>query len=90
MKTAPRTILWLAVALGTQGAMAQTMKCGDTVIDAEQLVPMTREQVLAACGEPASKEFGQWVYERSGQFPMVLQFDPDGNLQSISEQPGGE
>jgi outer membrane biogenesis lipoprotein LolB len=70
--------------------MATQMMCGDTIIDDEQQpVPVTAAQVLAACGEPTSKADGQWVYEQQGQLTKVLEFDGDGNLQSISDQPGG-
>ena len=51
---------------------------------------MTAAQVLAACGEPTSKNSEQWIYAQPGQFTRTLQFDSDGNLQSISEQPAGE
>jgi hypothetical protein len=80
----------VAFALGAQGASATTMRCGDTVIDDEQLVPATAAQVQAACGDPTSKEPGQWVYQQLGQPTMVLQFDSDGNLQSINEQAGSD
>jgi len=89
MKTLITTALWVVLALGARAVMANKMDCGQTIIDDEQTVPATAAQVLAACGEPTSKEGGQWVYERPGQFTKVLQFDSDGNLQSITDQPGG-
>jgi outer membrane biogenesis lipoprotein LolB len=64
--------------------------CGETIIDDEQLVPATAAEVLAACGEPTSKAGGQWVYDQQGQFTKILEFDADGNLQSISERPAGD
>jgi len=90
MKTLSKTALWVTLALGTQGAMAELMRCGDTVIDDAQQVPVTKEQVLAACGEPTSREVGQWIYESPGDLTRILRFAADGNLQSISEQPAGE
>jgi hypothetical protein len=90
MKTLITTALWVTLALGARAAMANKMDCGETVIDDEQMVPVTAEQVLAACGEPASKEGGQWVYEQPGHFTKILQFDSDGNLRSITDQPGDD
>jgi hypothetical protein len=90
MKKLSNTALCLALALGVSGAMATTMRCGGTVIDDEQLVPATAAQVRAACGEPTSRESGQWVYQQEGEFTRTLQFDADGNLQSITERPAGD
>jgi len=85
-----KTALGMALALGASGAMATQMMCGETIIDDEQPVPVTAAQVLAACGEPTSKADGQWVYAQQGQFTKVLVFDAAGNLQSISDQSGGD
>jgi len=70
--------------------MAGSMFCGDTVIQDGQEIPVTSEQVLAACGEPTSKEFGQWVYAKPGELAKTLRFDTDGNLMSIATQFEGE
>jgi hypothetical protein len=76
--------------LSAESAMGTMMRCGETLIDDEQLVPATAAQVLAACGEPTSKEDGKWVYEQQGQSTRILEFDGDGNLQSISNQSSGD
>jgi len=89
MKNLLNAALWTALALGAQGAMATTMRCGDTLFDDTSLVPATKEQVLAACGEPTSRELGRWVYQQPGQFTRILQFE-DGNLENINEQPAGD
>jgi hypothetical protein len=70
--------------------MAGTMLCGGTVIEDGQPQPVTAEQVLAACGEPTSRDFGQWVYEKPGELAKTLRFDDEGNLISISTQFDGE
>jgi hypothetical protein len=80
----------LALALGAESAAATTFMCGESIIDDEQLVPATAAEVLAACGEPTSKAGGQWVYEKQGQLTRILEFDTDGNLQSISARPAGD
>lgn len=90
MKGCLKTACWLPLAFGADSALAATMMCSEISIDDEQLVPATAAQVLAACGEPTSRAGGMWVYEQQGQFSNVLQFDANGNLQSISEQPAGE
>lgn len=90
MKHWTKTVLCLALALGARGVMAAQMICGETIIDDEQAVPVTEAQVLAACGAPTSKADGQWVYAQQGQFTKVLVFDAAGNLQSISDQSGGD
>jgi hypothetical protein len=84
------SVLWVALTLGSQGVLAETMDCGGSVIDDAQDVPASAAQVLASCGEPTSREGGEWIYERPGQFTNVLKFDSDGNLQSISSRPGNE
>jgi hypothetical protein len=56
MRTWSKTVLWVTLAVSVQGAMAELMRCGDTVIDDAQDVPVTQEQVLAACGQPSSPE----------------------------------
>ena len=66
--------------------LAESMLCGGTVIEDGQLEPVTEAQVQAACGEPTSREPGQWVYAQPGQLAKTLRFDDDGNLQSISVQ----
>jgi hypothetical protein len=48
------------------------------------------DQVLAGCGEPTTQASGEWVYQREGQFPVILRFDSDGNVQSITDQTGGD
>jgi len=90
MKGYLKTVCWLALAFSAESAVATTMMCGETLIDDEQMVPATAAQVLAACGEPTSRVEGQWVYEQQGQFTKILEFDTNGNLQSISEQSAGE
>ncbi len=80
----------LALALATPGAVADMMRCGEQVFDDSATQPATAAQVLAACGEPTSRDFGQWVYVQPGQFTRVVTFDSDGNLQSIRTQLSGD
>jgi hypothetical protein len=87
MKNISLMIMCAMLALGTQVAMAGSMLCGGSAIEDGELEPVSEEQVLAACGEPTSKdEFGQWEYARPGEVVKTLRFDSDGNLQSISTQ----
>ncbi len=90
MKKHAIPVLWVALAFAAQGVMAGSMMCGDTAIQDGQLEPVTAEQVLAACGEPTTKEPGQWVYARPGELAKTLSFDDAGNLQSISTQFEGD
>ena len=90
MKTLSKAALCVALAVGAQSAMAELMRCGDTVIDDAQEVPVTQEQVLAACGQPSFRQPGQWIYEQPGELTRILEFSADGNLQSITQQPAGE
>ena len=83
-------ILWAVLAFASQGAMAGSMMCGGTTIQDGELEPVTAEQVLAACGEPTTREFGQWVYAKPGELAKTLRFDTDGNLQSITTQFEGD
>jgi hypothetical protein len=86
MKKLASRFLWAALALGTTAVMAESMMCGGTVIQDGLPEPVTAEQVLAACGEPTTREFGQWVYAQPGELAKTLRFDDDGNLQSITVQ----
>jgi hypothetical protein len=86
MKNLATPVLWLALAFTAQGVMAGSMMCGETVIQDGQLEPVTAEQVLEACGEPTTKELGQWVYARPGELEKTLRFNDEGNLESISTQ----
>lgn len=86
MKKLASTILWAALALGTTAVVAESMMCGGTVIQDGLPEPVTAEQVLAACGEPTTRESGQWVYAQPGELAKTLRFDDDGNLQSITVQ----
>jgi hypothetical protein len=90
MKKQSSLILWAILAFAAQGALAGSMLCGETVIQDGELQPVTAEQVLAACGEPTTKEFGQWVYAQPGELAKTLRFDAEGNLQSITTQVEGE
>jgi hypothetical protein len=83
-------VLWVALAFGAQGVMAGSMMCGGTVIQDGQLEPVTAEQVLAACGEPTTKEPGQWVYAKPGELAKILRFDDGGDLLSISTRFEGD
>jgi hypothetical protein len=84
MKNLASPVLWMALAFGAQSVVAESMLCGGTVIQDGQPQPVTAEQVLAACGEPTTKELGQWVYARPGELAKTLRFDDAGNLESIS------
>ena len=90
MKKISSTLLWTSLFLAVPVAMAGSMMCGGTVIQDGQPQPVTAEQVLAACGEPTSREFGQWVYAPPGELAKTLRFDTDGNLISISTQFEGD
>lgn len=90
MKNLARTIMWTALAFGAQAVVAGSMMCGGTVIQDGEPQPVTMEQVLAACGEPTTRDFGQWVYAQPGELAKTLRFDDDGNLQSISVQFEGD
>jgi len=90
MKNLARPALWVALAFAARGAMVGSMMCGGTVIQDRQLEPVTLEQVLAACGEPTTKEPGQWVYAKPGELAKILRFDDGGDLLSISTRFEGD
>ena len=70
------------------GAQAGSIDCGGTIINDGQLDGQFTSEILAACGEPTSREGNDWLYDRSddGQGIYVLHFDDSGQLQSIEEQ----
>jgi len=90
MRNLASPVLCLALAFAARGAMAGSMMCGGTVIQDGQPEPVTAEQVQAACGEPTTKEPGQWVYAKPGELAKTLRFNDAGDLLSISTRFEGD
>ena len=78
-----QAVLYTILAAAAGNALAESIICGGTVIEDGRPDPVTADQVLEACGEPTTREPGQWVYAQPGEMTRILRFNSDGDLQSI-------
>ena len=67
---------------------AGTLTCGDAIVTDNQPEGQFKEQILALCGEPTSREGNNWFYDRAdvGQGTYILHFNDAGQLDSIEQQ----
>jgi hypothetical protein len=72
----------------TSTALAESISCGQFMIEDDQTDPVTKNEVLKKCGEPTVERGNDWVYERYGQNTKILHFNDNGGLESISERVG--
>ena len=61
-------------------AAANEMRCGNHLISGDQLQPLLKDQVLAKCGEPTSKDYDRWYYQEQGK---ILVFNTNDELDHI-------
>jgi hypothetical protein len=59
---------------------AEAMQCGSNLVNPGD----TENQVLSACGEPASRQDNRWIYQREGDLPKILTFG-GGVVMSIED-----
>jgi hypothetical protein len=64
----PSVLSALLVAVAPLSALAGSLTCQDNIISPG----VTIEQLLEACGEPASRNGADWIYKTPGSFPMVV------------------
>ena len=62
-------------------AMADTFYCGIHIIDDSS----NQTEVLKHCGEPTSKNMGQWTYDRDEKPSVLIHFEADGTINRIQE-----
>ncbi len=72
----------LTIFLLTSGlALADPFECGGQLI--ETGVGTTKEQVMALCGPPTSRDEDRWYYvNQPGQVTVIIQF-VNGEVQNI-------
>ncbi len=77
-------VLAVAVAASCAAvpALAQEMRCGNLLIAGDQIQPLVKEQVLAECGEPTSKDYNRWFYQEQGK---ILVFNDNDELDHIED-----
>jgi hypothetical protein len=78
-------VISLLLLLFAATAQADEVRCGTHVIDPNQDVPLTEDDVLELCGEPDERGMDNWVYGQEGQVRQVLHFE-DGRLVGAHEQ----
>ena len=83
-----RLILSLALLamVHVSTAVADTMACGQHMIQSGETEPLEKQEVAQKCGEPTTKDGNDWVYERDGENTKILHFNDNGGLESISER----
>jgi len=58
----------ILLAAGTLTVQADSLWCQGNIISSG----ITEEQLLKACGEPASRNGANWLYKTPGSIPMVV------------------
>ena len=80
------TCLLMTLLGGT--VLADTMTCGQYMIQSGETNPVTKDEVEQQCGQPTAKEGNDWIYQRAGENTKILHFNDNGGLESISERVG--
>jgi len=82
MNIARVLIVLLVGGLGMQQASADSLQCGDDLID----VGANVYDLLQRCGEPSAREGDQWIYDQgSGDLKMIVRVSED-LVQSIQPE----
>jgi len=63
-------------------AFAQDMRCGNNLIQGDQIQPLLKEQVLEMCGEPTEKDYDRWFYQDQHK---ILVFNGNDELDHIED-----
>ena len=74
--------LCAAASVVAAPALAQDMRCGEKLIEGDQMQPLVKEQVLEICGEPTQKGYDRWYYEEERK---TLVFNGNGELDHIED-----
>jgi hypothetical protein len=82
-------LLSCALATGlllmSHGASAETIRCGNYLIQDGERSGATKYEVLKKCGEPASRMGHTWVYQK-GKKAIQLRFNGAGQLETIRSE----
>ena len=72
-----------ALLLLAQPVMAANMQCPGGIVQDDLRTPITAPEVKSKCGAPTHERGLTWMYEK-GNLIYTLQFDSNGNLQSLT------
>jgi hypothetical protein len=75
----------VALALVPLAANAGSMRCGPHLIQDGQRNGPTKYEILKKCGEPTTKGWDTWVYDKPGRSAYSLKFSGNGHLTVIRE-----
>lgn len=83
MKTPGSLVLAALLSVSSSGALATgTLRCATHVVDQG----MSKEQLVAYCGEPAVKQDDRnWYYDRGSSMMMTRVVFVDGKVEFIDE-----
>ena len=85
MKQSSLVLAFLILAFAFSAANAQVWNCGQSMV--ETGMGTTKEEVLAKCGPPTTKDSDRWYYKNQpGQVTVVLTFET-GKLMQIESIP---
>jgi len=85
MKQSSLALAFLISAFAFSTANAQVWNCGQSMV--ETGMGTTKEEVLAKCGPPDTKDSDRWYYKNQpGQVTVVLTFET-GKLMQIESIP---
>lgn len=70
---------------GIPTGMADSMNCGNNIIEGDQLNGMSMGEVENLCGKPDAQYGSDWTYKKD-QSTYILHFNGNGQLESLSEQ----
>lgn len=74
------------IALSISATFADSMACGQYIIQGGETEPAMKDEVKEKCGEPTAEDGNNWIYEREGENTKILHFGANGGLESVSER----
>jgi hypothetical protein len=74
-------VLSVCLAAIAPAVLAGSLECQGNIISPG----VTRAELVAACGEPTSRDGEKWIYKMPGDFPMVVTFGIDGVVNFIED-----
>jgi hypothetical protein len=76
------TVLYtFLIATASLAARAGSLECQGNIISPG----ITEAQLLAACGEPVSRNGAEWRYQMPGDLPMIVVTGEDGVVMMIRD-----
>jgi hypothetical protein len=78
-----KKFFYVALVVLAGAVQAQEMRCGNRLIEGDQIQPMTTDEVEDACGEPNEITGDEWFYHEQGK---VLVFNGNNELETVRDR----